>query len=252
MIEEILATRKARLALSLWNLVEIGAATDKSQRERRLAFLEKFNPRWTVERVNVQRQEVESFLWKDVYGIEPREPLVFTPHLSVVDLYHAGADTRLGLTARQWIAGVDFNRLEQLKNLAPNALNILQAVGSRTFKRRQQEIFIPWIKNLIPRTGPDGMAITAARRDELLDHCAKRQDSFFGSCKSLRVEDALTTARVANPDRVPQRSDGIDLMQSVMALAYCDLFLVRDRFVRNCSELATKALSPLKLAAIYW
>jgi hypothetical protein len=123
----------------------------------------------------VQRQEVEGFRWKDVYGIEPREPLVFTPHLSVVDSYHAGTDTCLGLTARQWIAGVDF----------------------------------------------------------------------------LRVEDALTIARVANPDRVPQRSDGIDLMQSVMALAYCDLFLVRDRFVRNCSELATKALSRLKLAAIY-
>jgi hypothetical protein len=50
-LKEILATRKARLAQSLWNPVEIGAATDKSQRERRLAFLEKFNPRWTIERL---------------------------------------------------------------------------------------------------------------------------------------------------------------------------------------------------------
>jgi hypothetical protein len=36
------------------------------QRERRLAFLEKFDPLSTVERVNVRRQEVEGFLWKDV------------------------------------------------------------------------------------------------------------------------------------------------------------------------------------------
>jgi hypothetical protein len=42
------------------------------------------------------------------------------------------------------------------------------------------------------------------------------------------VEDALTAVRTANPRRKPQRSDGIDLMHAVIALAYCDYFLIRE------------------------
>jgi hypothetical protein len=45
-IEDILSSGKLQLALSLWNLIEIGAATDKAQQERRLVFLEKFKPLW--------------------------------------------------------------------------------------------------------------------------------------------------------------------------------------------------------------
>jgi hypothetical protein len=117
--------------------VEIGAATDKSQRERRLAFLEKFNPLWTVERVDVLRQEVEGFSMEGCLRYRSARTAGFHAASICRRFVSRRGDTRLGLTARQWIAGVDFNRLEQLKNLAPNALNILQAVGSLTFKRRQ-------------------------------------------------------------------------------------------------------------------
>jgi hypothetical protein len=54
-IDAILASGRVTLALSLWNLVEIGIATNLEQRERRLAFLEKHKPLWIVERVGVQR-----------------------------------------------------------------------------------------------------------------------------------------------------------------------------------------------------
>ena len=50
-LDDILSSGKLRLALSLWNLIEIGDAIDKAQQARRLAFLEKFNPLWVVERV---------------------------------------------------------------------------------------------------------------------------------------------------------------------------------------------------------
>ena len=54
---------KIRLALSVWNLYEIGAATDLAQRTQRLSFLSGLAPLYIVERRHIQRQEVERFLW---------------------------------------------------------------------------------------------------------------------------------------------------------------------------------------------
>ncbi len=57
-IEDVLTGGKAQLALSLWNLFEIGSASDKTQQAQRLAFLMKFNPLWILERVEIQRRVV--------------------------------------------------------------------------------------------------------------------------------------------------------------------------------------------------
>jgi hypothetical protein len=73
-IDAAVATGRVRLAVSLWNLVEIGSATDLKQRERRITFLERNDPLWIVERVGVQRQEVKRFLWINRFGV-PRRSL---------------------------------------------------------------------------------------------------------------------------------------------------------------------------------
>ena len=67
----------------------------------------------------------------------------------------------------------------------------------------------------------------------------------------MAVEDALTRARTAAAGRKPQTSDGIDLMHAVVALAYCDYFLVRDGFVFQCCMHVRKELSEMKLATVY-
>src|SRR6266566_3062010 len=172
-----LASGKLRLALSLWNLVEIGAASDKAQQRRRLTFLEKFNPLWIVERVSIQKQEVQGFLWKNVFRAAPTEPQVFTPHLSVVDSYHEGHKARIGLTASQWIAGIDFEGIEKRKDLAPNALKFLQTVDRQTLEDREDEIFKPWIEPLLPTADPDGRALTKVRGAELLIPIPRELDS---------------------------------------------------------------------------
>ena len=159
-LQDVLAAKKLRLALSLWNLVEIGSVTDAVQREKRLRFLEQFDPLWIVERVDVHRQEVRAFLWAECFGARPASFDPFTPYLSVVDSYHAGHRTRIRLTARDWIAGVDFTRIHHVKGLATNALKILQAVDPNDFKQRQDAIFKPWIKGLIPEIGPDDRALS--------------------------------------------------------------------------------------------
>src|ERR1700676_2413665 len=57
-LERAMASGNLKLALSLWNLFEIGAADDKGQQNRRLRFLQGFNPTWGVERRAGQKQEV--------------------------------------------------------------------------------------------------------------------------------------------------------------------------------------------------
>jgi hypothetical protein len=44
----------------------------------------------------------------------------------------------------------------------------------------------------------------------------------------------------------PQKSDGVDLMHAVVALAYCDRFLVRDGFVFQCFKQARRELSGIQ------
>ncbi|MCK1479447.1 hypothetical protein IVB27_33070 [Bradyrhizobium sp. 197] len=61
-LDAVVASGGVRLAVSVWNLIEIGSATDRKQQERRLNFLERNNPLWIVERVAVQRQEIKRFL----------------------------------------------------------------------------------------------------------------------------------------------------------------------------------------------
>jgi hypothetical protein len=250
-IDAVLRTGQVRLALSLWNLVEIGSGADRKQQNRRLAFLEQHDPLWIVERVAVLRQEVERFLWQNCFGVTPPDLCVITPHLSVVDYYHTGTQTRIGLTPRGWIDGIDFVQVAQLKKLAPDALRRLQSVDRKTFRTRQSEVFKAWIKGLIPKFDPDGKPFTVAQREELLDWCEASQKAFFGACPSLAVEDALTAARTTDPRRKPRRSDGIDMMHAAIALPYCDYFLIRDGFARTCATQAAKALSPRRLASIY-
>jgi hypothetical protein len=248
---DVLALPGMRLVLSVWNLVEIGGHADLALRERRISFLEAFNPSWVLERVPVQKREVARFVSKQFFGVETGDVQVFTPHLSVVEADLAGPKTHIGLTARQWIQGIDYARIEKLKEYAPNALKILQTVDKKSFKAKQKAIFKKWIGPLIFDVGPDGKPLTLKCKGAILDYCEKHQKEFFAVCKSLHVEDALTDARVANPGRNPQHSDGIDLMHAVIALAYCDYFVVRDGFVAQCADRAIKKLAPVALAKVY-
>jgi hypothetical protein len=250
-VEDVLTAEKAELALSLWNLFEIGSASDKAQRAQRLAFLEKFNPLWILERVEIQRQEVRAFLWREKFGVAPEPILVFKRYLSEVEAPYAGSETHIGLTPTQWISGVDFDKFDESKKLAPAALRQLQAHGVDKVAEREDEIFRKWIEALLPRQNPKDHALSKAELSEFLTFCEKNQAAFYAACPSMAVEDAFTRARIPTAARIPQNSDGLDLMHAVVALAYCEYFLVRDGFLFQCCEHARKELLGTKVAIVY-
>ncbi len=250
-VEDVLTSGRALLALSLWNLFEIGSASDKTQHRQRLAFLTKYPPLWILERVDIQRQETRAFLWKEKFGVTPESLQVFKGHLSEVESYHAGSETRIGLTPTQWINGVDFRKYDEHKKLAPTALGQLQTNGAKKNAKRQYEIFRKWIEGVLPKVNREGRAFSKAELLEFLAFCAGNQVAFYAACPAMAVEDALTRARTATAGRKPQTSDGIYLMHAVVALAYCDYFLVRDGFMFQCCVQVRRELSEMKLATVY-
>ncbi len=249
-VEEYLRATGARLALSLWNLVEIASASDLDQRERRLAFPTRCKPIWMVERINVQQQEVRRFLWREHFGAPPQDLQIFTPHLSVVNSYHTGSKARIGLTPEQWIRGLDLAMIEREKQRAPQALTVLQAQDKKSLEARESECSMAWIRSFVPLVDPGGRPLRSTTRKEILEFCWRERDKFLAACASLAVEDALTYARMSDRKRKPLSSDGIDLQHAVVALAYCDIFLVRDRYVRWCAEYAAKRLKAMSLADV--
>jgi hypothetical protein len=70
------------------------------------------------------------------------------------------------------------------------------------------------------------------------------------SCRTIAVDDALCEARISDPKRKPQESDGIDLAHAVMALGYCNYFIIRDGFVASCARRANKRLAGLAVARV--
>jgi hypothetical protein len=250
-VSAIVTSGKICAALSVWNLVEIGAATDAGQLERRLAFLDSLEPVWLVERRDIQRQEVERFLSLKCFGSEPQPIVAVTPHLSIVDGYLSKGNPRVGITTRQFIAGIDFASLAPFKKLSPNALKTLQTVDKRLLRVNQEKLFRAWIGPSIPVRDPNDRVLTDKEKLDLLDCCWEHEREFLAACPSLAVEDALTTERIRNARRNPQESDGADLQHAVVGLAYTDAFLTRDGYQATCAIAARNSLSPLKLAEIY-
>jgi hypothetical protein len=250
-VDDIFTSGKAQLTLSLWNLFEIGSASDRAQQDQRLAFLMKANPLWVLERVQIERREVRAFLWKEKLQIAPEPVDAIRCYLSQVESFMVGSQTRIGVTPRQWIDTIDFQRYAPSKQLAPTALRQLQTLGSKKVAERQDEIFEKWIAGLLPTLLPDGSACSKADLSDFSKFCLENQAAFYDACPAMAVENAMTRARTSAASRNPQNSDGVDLMHAVVALAYCDYFLVRDGFVFQCCEHARRELLGRDLATVF-
>ena len=201
-VEDVLTSGKARLVLSLWNLFEIGSASDKAQQDERLAFLTRFNPLWILERVQIQRHEVRAFLSKERLQIEPEPVDAFRRHLSEVESYMVGSQTRIGVTPRQWIDGVDFPRFDPSKQFAPTALRQLQTFGPKKIAERQNEIFEKWVQGVLPTKRPDGSAYSKADLSDFSKFCVGNQTAFYVACPAMAVENAMTRARSTQPAKL--------------------------------------------------
>lgn len=249
-LEQAMASGRLRLALSLWNLFEIGADGDKTRQEKRLAFLEKLDPLWIIERLAIQKQEVERFLCRHKFGRDPKELIAIAPSLSTVDAFLTGWQMRIGLTPRQFIRETDYATLNQLKTLSPQAQHTWRSADQKTLDAKQKEIFCAWLGPMMPDRDPENRLLTGDQRAGLLEFCHQNNAHFLGDCPAIAVEDVLTIVRIQPPTRKLSESDGTDLQHSIAALSYCDIFFTRDRDQARCAEAARGMLSTLHLAQV--
>jgi hypothetical protein len=148
------------------------------------------------------------------------------------------------------VAGLGAVDFTQHKQQSPRALAFLQQVPKRDWKRRQREVFGAVITGVVPDVDPTGRPLREAEQRELIDYCWDNRTEFMSACPTIAVDDALCEARISDPKRKPQKSDGIDLAHAVMALGYCNYFIVRDGFVASCARQAEKRMAGLAIARI--
>jgi hypothetical protein len=89
--------------MSIYNLIEISAATDKAQAVRRTEFIDSLHPIWILERLVVEKNEVRNFVWEYYFNTQPKPFSVFADRLSTALSYHLGPKVPLGINARKWL-----------------------------------------------------------------------------------------------------------------------------------------------------
>lgn len=240
----VVKSGEIRLLLSVWNLVEIGFGEDKVQQARRLDFVAGLKPWWALERLQIQKQEVERFLWAEHFGVVPTPLTAIAEFLSVVDSHFVGALARIGLTLHRFVAETDFKILEAEKKRTPAALRTLQSAARAQLRQIDKAMFEAWIRPNIPDADPSGRLLRAVEKDALLQFCYERKKTFLAACRSIAVEDALSVARTRDARRNPTESDGADLQHAVIGLAYADIFATADGYQGQCAIAAQKALGP--------
>jgi hypothetical protein len=237
-----------RLAVSECNLLEIASDGDKARARRRAAFIESLKPAWIMERLDIQKREVEAFLWRHHFQIGPAPIRVFYEHLSEVVIHHARP--LIGETAASWVACADPGEVAEAKRLTVNSLRTLQAAKKAQKRQIEEVVFRAWIEPKMPPRNPGGTFITPAEREELIRFCYADRERFYRECPAMGVEHFVCEARTRDPQRQPTESDAIDLQHTVLGLAYCDA-LVTERYAFSTAAYAAKALAPLPLATLH-
>jgi hypothetical protein len=73
----------------------------------------------------------------------------------------------------------------------------------------------------------------------------------YADSSAIAVESELHKIRSRDAARRPRESDAVDLFHGVLVLSYCDYYITRDGFARQCANYAKRALRSLRTADIY-
>jgi hypothetical protein len=237
-----------RLAVSECNLLEIASDGDKARAQRRAAVIDALKPAWMMERLDIQKCEVEAFLWKNHFLADPAPFRVFHEHLSQVTIHHA--QPIVGEMAASWVARINPTEIDGAKRRTVSSLRTLQAATKQQKQQIDEAVFRAWVEPKIPLRDPGGLLMKKADRGTLAGFCWANRDQFYRECPAMGVEHFVCEARTRDPNRQPTESDAIDLQHTVLGLSYCDV-LVTERYAYSTAAYAIKALAPLPLAAVH-
>lgn len=248
-------TNGSRLVISDWNLLEILGADNKAQAIRRTEFLENLKPLWIMDRRYIQQHEVKRFIWLHYFNCPAEQFCVFTEHFSVMLSHHLGSKVPLGWTVKRWIeyshGRMDLEEIKSAEAEYANALKTLQNADKKQKRDLDHDMFCAWVLISIPDRDQENKLISNSKKEEIVRFCYTEKDEFYSNCPAMAVEHELKEIRTQNRKRQPKEQDACDLQHSVVALAYCDVFITKDRYVFDCAKRAVKALKRFKTASIH-
>ena len=256
-LPQLLAHGKFRLAISVWNLVEIAKHGDRQEALQRAAHIDSFRPKWLFNALDIQADEVMAFIWNQYYQADYPAPSPFAPSVSSIMWKDLTREMPIVGGAEGWVKEHhgQLKIIEEADQDTLDALCVMQNANERAKKTAEPEIFRQWvcarIKRKLPVKTPSDHYLKVKDIAQLVDFCRGEKMQFYKECPSMAVEGRFARIRGKNSKRKPSRNDGRDLQHGIVALPYCDEIISGDGYLRECMRYASKKLSDLKLAKVH-
>jgi hypothetical protein len=244
-----------RFAISDWNLVEPSWETDPKLTPELLmsrysAFLLGLRPLYLPSHRSIERAEMKQVVYRHLaLPFAPRLPPVFNETFSQVCAVDHIEEIYLGYDIERHMVNLARNKesREGIRQAQATVLkaqkDIARAKEHGLYGRPDLELELhrQWFRSLMPDRGPDDRALIRVALDELAKRLAGERTSVIRECPAIWSESALADVRANVGSRKPQLQDGIDLMHTILPLAYCDGFVSADAHLRRCAAEVIKA-----------
>lgn len=242
-----------KFVASDWNLIEISQATDKAQARKRVDFIEGLYPKWLLIKTEIQKLEVQSFLYRYLYGsIAPYS--VFTDQFYKAVALSIGREPNGGW--KPWVFVESYidnpgilTPIQAQKPIYIQNFQKLTAVDKKDIKKKDVEIFSRWIKDVLPDKKPDGRALNEIDKQQAMAFCLNDIPKFLRECPYFNFENTLFDIRLSDKTRPPKESDVIDLEHACCSVPYCDVVVIGDKHLRHIAEIANKSLKMAKIVS---
>ena len=256
-LPQLLKDGKFRLTISVWNLLELAKHGNKQEALRRACKIDSYNPVWLFNGLDIQADEITSFIWNEYYKGAYRAPRPFALCVSSILQKELPRERPIINGAKGLVKELQGNlkAIERADQTSLDANCTLQKKSKREKKEIEYELFCDLVSNRIKKTlpfsTPDQSFLKVQKIPELVDFCWKERKKFYKQCPSMAVEDCLTDIRARDSNRNPNLQDGRDLQHSIVSLPYCHVFITNDGYLHECTQYLSRKLSALKLAKVY-
>jgi hypothetical protein len=234
----------SRGVLSLWNLIE-ASREHRARLQEYGTFIERLSPQWMLDRRNIQRDELRTFLFREMLGRANTRPCeAVKEHLSQV--FHSLVPNEIVFVRETPLPYMRFlaehpdsqARVRQAEADTPEALRTLQcARRDGTWTRHLEERTLrAWLGITFPDRDPDNRGFDARAREALIARCAERIHDIRRDCPCIGAEFLLEQYRTRDPRRNPGPQDAADLMHIAPAISYCDAVVTGDGYLRGQAQ----------------
>jgi hypothetical protein len=236
-----------RFAVSAWNIIEAASERDQDTAAEMLAdryadFFDSLKPLHLPAHDVIEREEMR-FRAYSALGLSNTAPKipVFNDYLSQVLALSGINDGTVGYDLRADLRYLskDPKRREPFENAKQVALQARETLIKAKQDGRygdpvyRQQVLREWFWKLLPERRADQSYIPIDERKRVLEILLKEPDLVFKNCPAIYAEDTLTDVRANMGHRRPRTQDAMDLMHSIVPVAYCDALVSNDGNVRE-------------------